>query len=156
MKKILLALGCLLVLVSAAPHMAAADDDDDDDSYFRIWITDAYYAALDSDSLENDIVVYLHVHKSSRDQDFYLYMKIILPSGTFYAEYFFVDVYDRNFDLRIEAHNIATESGWYEAQAYLATPSYWGGGWNLELHDTLIFDPPGKGGGDPYWTMMLC
>ncbi|MHA2495467.1 MAG: hypothetical protein ACXAEI_08255, partial [Candidatus Hodarchaeales archaeon] len=116
MKKILLALGCLLILVSAAPNMAAADDDDDD-SYVRIRITDAYYAALDDDSLENDIVVYLHVFKSSRDQDFYLYMKIILPSGTFHAEYFLVDADDRSFDIRIEAHNIATESGWYEAQA---------------------------------------
>ncbi|MFX0113838.1 MAG: hypothetical protein ACFFB3_04775 [Candidatus Hodarchaeota archaeon] len=159
MKKVLLALGFLFVLVSVGPQVVAAEKDN---SCPIIDITDAYYAELDNDNLEDDIAVHLDIKATNRNQSFYICLEIILPSGTAHTKYFFIDIYDRKFNIRIEAHNVATESGWYETRVYLAmpipaTPNPSAACWRLELYDVIIFDPPGKGGADPlFWAMFYC
>ncbi len=117
-------------------------------------ITDAYYADLDADLLEDDIVVTLNVTLTniyvSTNVD--IYIGITLPSGTefwFLAEINVVKyTYSVTFGMKFDLMNTALEPGWYEANAV-----GFADGDQFSIMDSFIFDPPG--GTDGGWPTSV-
>lgn len=121
--------------------------------HMKIKITGGYYDALDDDGIPNDVVIHLQCTIAKGETIAHYYLEVILPSQTLYSYFFTIESPYHKYTLRVEAHNIATESGWYTGRIYAAHPS--DDGWYLELFKSYEFDPPGKGGGDPCFTVMI-
>ena len=119
---------------------------------FDVNIIAAGYDDLDADGLEDDVWIRgnTSVHEDlDEDVYYYLYVRIVLPSGLYFEETFtmFLEENKYSHEFSIRAYNTAIEPGDYT--------SYLGGFTIIEGHfyfmfDKLIFDPPLDGGvGDP-------
>ncbi|MCY3414491.1 MAG: hypothetical protein INQ03_22780 [Candidatus Heimdallarchaeota archaeon] len=115
-----------------------------------IYIWDAYYADLDLDGYEDDIFIEIDLTLTNQYvyTDVEVFIGVTLPSGMehwFKFDYTFKKTTLTGYiTLGYDLYNTATELGWYEANAVGFAQ-----GEEFSYMDTLIFDPPGTGGGDP-------
>ncbi len=143
MKRIGIALAFLVsTLLLSMPQGVAASPS------FMVSIHEAYYADLDADAIEDDIIIYFScfIPENTRQpgrSDFYF--TLTLPSG--HQHYALVTVLGKYSELRLALYwfDSAWEEGWYNVQldafAYGMRRGY--------AMDTYDFDPPGTGNGDP-------
>ncbi|MHA2140307.1 MAG: hypothetical protein ACXADC_05325 [Candidatus Thorarchaeota archaeon] len=134
-----------LIAVMPADTQAAYYDYHDDDGLVII-IDEAYYADYDNDGKEDDVVtvfsVILNDDDGNNGQDVVIvFCKLELPSGTEF-DFVFEEKTKSGFQATLVWYNTAIESGWYDFSVKAKC------GWN-EGSDKIIFDPPGKGGGEP-------
>ncbi|MFX0113839.1 MAG: hypothetical protein ACFFB3_04780 [Candidatus Hodarchaeota archaeon] len=113
----------------------------------KIKITNGYYDALDDDGIPNDVIIYLQSTAAKGETIANFYLEVILPSQALWSCFFSIESLYHKYMLRIEVHNIATQSGWYTGRIYAVYPIE--DGWNLELFKSYEFDAPGIGGSDP-------
>lgn len=120
---------------------------------FSVYVSfnDAYYADLDSDTLQDDIRLdmTIEIYNYQYSTDVELYVGITLPSGTQYWFLVTFTVYKSTYGystgMLFNAYDTATESGWYDASAV-----GFANGESYSIMETITFDPPGGSGpGNP-------
>ncbi|MCY3414962.1 MAG: hypothetical protein INQ03_25150 [Candidatus Heimdallarchaeota archaeon] len=141
----------ILFAVLLVPGMASAGKNDyllsETVEMVSINISEAYYADLEGDGLENDVFVGVDLYLSGRDAyNFDYYIFLTLPSGLqfSYAYAFSAKTDYIYFGNYFWQH--ALEPGWYDVEVFIVMRS---GGLTVSS-EALIFDPPGgTGGSDP-------
>lgn len=153
-KKIkLISLGFLLIFILQAAILSSAWG-----SSIDVRIKQAYYADIDGDGYEDDVMVKLKFQFLINDDEFEFRYTIVLtlPSGNSYAYRVYLemevveDLSDDDEDNVIIVnidnlfYNHATELGDYRVDVYatLLDPGY------DRAYTSLIFDPPGTNDGD--------
>ena len=151
-KKVVFILFILVLMLIPLNIVAAETVIFNNDVTVRINIDDAYYYAADDDDIENDIATHFTItvtkrtHNHKKVVNFYLLVRLTLPSGTYYEYLFLVTSPCMCVASPVaQFYNHATEPGWYlvELTGILMTgdPYYAIG------TEAYLFDPPG--GSDP-------
>lgn len=150
--KIALILAFTLSLLGSSLHASGLAVRSVDDFY--IVVNDASYGDFDGDGLEDDCYIVFDLVVPEKKGTIWvdIYLDLVLPSGFTHSAYFLVKVGVTVVPtLIIHAYDTAIEPGWYDAQLLaIATgfqPAY--------SYTSYIFDPPGIGAGDPYYTIMV-
>lgn len=106
---------------------------------------ETYYADLDNDGYEDDILLDLYVELLTFSywdtifgKNMELYVELELPSGAYHDYGFEITAYQPTFNIVLECYDHATESGDYTAHAigFVEGNSY-------GLYHWVVFDPPG-------------
>ena len=140
----------LLAFVFAAfmafvPADAQAHMRNENDARLVVRIDEAYYTDYDGDGKEDDIVTVFRIFiKQEADYCFNVEVEceIETPSGIEF-EYEFEIETQYGFAATLVWLNTAIEPGWYKLEVEADAGGY------VEDEDELVFDPPGKGGGEP-------
>lgn len=126
---------------------------------YPLEITDAIYADLDSDGLEDDVLVDFVLHSPTGqlcyfDGDFDMYLT--LPSGyTYYMNFQITEVFV-DLPVTLSLFNTAHESGWYNVDIFADIWGYDVNGviFSGTVYDGITFDPREyDDGGLPYGTI---
>ncbi|MHA1227178.1 MAG: hypothetical protein ACTSR2_07445 [Candidatus Hodarchaeales archaeon] len=130
------------------------------DLYFDVTITEAYYSNLDTDTMEDDILI-------AADLDFWFntreyaivsylaYLELETPNSSmvFYAAY---DYYKRDYHMVFHLIDSVDVAGWYVARLTVCLMDDYGCVSHIVINDDIvIFDPPEAGNGLPGGTLYI-
>ena len=126
------------------------------DVIYPLEITDANYADLDSDGLEDDVVVNLVLHSPTGKLCYFdaiFDMYLTLPSGyTYYMNFQITEVFV-DLPVTLSLFNTAHESGWYDVDLFADIWGYDINGviFSGTVYDGITFDPREyRDGGFPF------